>query len=147
MLPKRRQGCLFVFNHDGFKIFYKKELGDLITKIIHPELVAITEFKGTIANPGKTKGTAKIVIKLEDMAKMNNGDILVAGMTRPEHLPAMKKAGAIITNDGGITCHAAIVARELNIPCIIGTRIASHVLKDGDMVEVDANQGIVKIIK
>ncbi|MBU4375310.1 hypothetical protein KKH38_02310, partial [Patescibacteria group bacterium] len=68
-------------------------------------------------------------------------------MTRPEHLMGMKKAGAIITDDGGITCHAAIIARELGIPCIIGTKIATKVLKDGDFVEVDAERGIVKILK
>ncbi|MBU3965123.1 hypothetical protein KKA96_01965, partial [Patescibacteria group bacterium] len=68
-------------------------------------------------------------------------------MTRPEHLMGMKKAGAIITDDGGITCHAAIIARELGIPCIIGTKIATKVLKDGDLAEVDADKGVVKIIK
>ena len=57
-------------------------------------------------------------------------------MTRPEHLPGMRKAAAIVTDDGGITCHAAIVSRELGIPCIIGTRVATQVLKDGEMVEV-----------
>jgi len=59
----------------------------------------------------------------------------------------MKEAGAIITDEGGITCHAAIVSRELGIPCIIGTKIATKVLKDGDIVEVDAGKGVVKIIK
>ena len=59
----------------------------------------------------------------------------------------MKKAAAIVTDDGGLTCHAAIVARELKTPCVVGTKIATKVLKDGDMVEVDANKGIVKKIK
>ncbi len=68
-------------------------------------------------------------------------------MTDPDFLPAMKKASAIITDEGGITCHAAIVSRELKIPCIIGTRIATKVLKDGDLVEVDANKGIEMVTK
>jgi pyruvate,water dikinase len=68
-------------------------------------------------------------------------------MTRPEYVPLMKKAAGIITDEGGITCHAAIVSRELKIPCVIGTKIATKVLKDGDMVEVDADKGIVKILK
>lgn len=59
----------------------------------------------------------------------------------------MKKASAIVTDDGGITCHAAIVARELKTPCVVGTKIATHVLKDGDMVEVDADKGSVRIVK
>ena len=59
----------------------------------------------------------------------------------------MKRASAIVTDEGGITCHAAIIARELKVPCVIGTKIATQVLNDGDLVEVNANQGIVKILK
>ncbi len=78
---------------------------------------------------------------------MKKGDILVTGSTGPEMILACKKAGAIITEEGGITSHAALVSREFRIPCIIGTKIATKVLKDGDLVEVDAERGIVKIIK
>ena len=67
-------------------------------------------------------------------------------MTRPEYVTAMKKAAAIVTDEGGITCHAAIVARELGIPCIIGTKVATKTLKDGEMVEVRANHGYVRVI-
>ena len=81
------------------------------------------------------------------MHKISVGDILVSPMTRPDFVPAMKKAVAFITDEGGITCHAAIVAREMKKPCIIGTKIATQLLKDGMEVEVDANKGIVKIIK
>ncbi|MEY2664432.1 MAG: hypothetical protein RIT04_240, partial [Candidatus Parcubacteria bacterium] len=76
-----------------------------------------------------------------------DGSVLVTSMTRPEFVPLMKKAIAIVTDEGGITCHAAIVSRELKKPCIIGTKVATQVLKDGDMVEVDANSGIVRILK
>jgi pyruvate,water dikinase len=68
-------------------------------------------------------------------------------MTTPDFVPAMRKAVAIITDEGGITCHAAIVSRELGKPCIIGTKIATKALKDGDVVEVDADNGVVRIIK
>ncbi len=68
-------------------------------------------------------------------------------MTSPDYILAMEKAAGFITDEGGLTCHAAIVAREMNKPCLIGTKIATKVLKDGDMVEVDAAKGIVKIIK
>jgi pyruvate,water dikinase len=74
------------------------------------------------------------------------GEILVTGMTRPEFVPLMRRAAAIVTDEGGITCHAAIVSRELNKPCIIGTKFATHILKDGDEVLVDANQGIITIL-
>ena len=67
-------------------------------------------------------------------------------MTRPDYIIGIKKAAAIVTNEGGITCHAAIVSRELGIPCIIGTKIATEVFKDGDLVEVNANHGVVKKI-
>ncbi|MBU3906524.1 phosphoenolpyruvate synthase, partial [Patescibacteria group bacterium] len=79
--------------------------------------------------------------------KMEKVDILVAGMTSPEFIIVMKKAKAIITDHGGMTSHAAIVSRELGVPCIVGTKIATQVLKDGDLVEVDADQGVIKIIK
>ena len=68
-------------------------------------------------------------------------------MTRAEFVPLMKKAAAIITDEGGITCHAAILARELQKPCVIGTKVATISLKDGDLVEVNANEGAVRIIK
>ena len=73
--------------------------------------------------------------------------ILVTPMTRPEIVPYLKKCVGIVTNEGGITCHAAIVAREMKIPCVVGTKVATQVLSDGDFIEVDAVQGIVRIIK
>jgi len=74
-------------------------------------------------------------------------DIIVAVMTRPDYVPAMKKAAAIITDEGGITCHAAIISRELKKPCVIGTKIATQVLNDGDLVEVDADEGVVRVLE
>ena len=79
-----------------------------------------------------------------DGSSFQVGEILVTGMTRPEFLPVMKKALAFITDAGGILSHAAIVARELKKPCIIGTHIATRLLKNGDLVEVDANNGVIK---
>ncbi len=102
------------------------------------------ELTGSCACAGKVKGIVRIINSIEDMSKMEYGDILVAWATNPAIVPAMKKAAAIVTNEGGLTCHAAIVSRELNIPCIVGTKIATEVLKDGDIVEVDADNGIVK---
>lgn len=104
----------------------------------------ISEINGMPARAGLAKGSVKIVDKVDDMKKMEEGDILVSQATSPDLMPAIKKASAIVTNEGGITCHAAIVSRELGIPCVVGTRIAAEVFKDGDMVNVDANQGIIK---
>ncbi|HLB51034.1 MAG TPA: PEP-utilizing enzyme, partial [Patescibacteria group bacterium] len=79
--------------------------------------------------------------------ELQRGEILVTAMTTPDYLPAMHQAAAFITDEGGITCHAAIVARELKKPCIIGTKIATQVLKDGMLVEIDADNGIVRIVE
>jgi phosphohistidine swiveling domain-containing protein len=103
---------------------------------------------GQVAYKGKSKGIVRIVIDpLKYSGPFADGDILVTGMTRPEFLPLMKKAGSFVTDAGGILSHAAIVAREMKKPCIIGTKIATKVLKDGDMIEVDAEKGVVKIIQ
>lgn len=104
----------------------------------------IKEIKGQVAYPGKVKGIVKYVNTPEMMKKMNDGDILIAYATQPNLLPAMRKAAAFVTDFGGITCHAAIVAREWKIPCIIGTKNATKILKDGDLVEVDAEKGVVR---
>ena len=101
------------------------------------------QLKGHIAYPGVVEGTVRIILSENDFHKMQEGDILVTWMTRPEFLPVIKKASAIITNEGGITSHAAIIARELKKPCVIATKTATKVLKDGDLVEVDAKKGIV----
>ncbi len=109
--------------------------------------VSVTEFQGTCACSGKAKGRVKIVNSAEEIHKMEEGDIMVSHTTYPSLVPAMKKAAAIITEDGGITCHAAIVSRELGTPCVTGIKTATSVLKDGDEVEVDAGEGIVRKIK
>jgi pyruvate,water dikinase len=106
----------------------------------------VKELKGQTACIGKVKGRVKIINTPDDMMKMKEGDILVSFATNPNLMPAIRKASAIITDEGGLTCHAAIVSRELNIPCVVGLKIITQVLKDGDLVEVNANKGIVKII-
>jgi phosphohistidine swiveling domain-containing protein len=103
--------------------------------------------KGQTAYKGKARGEVKIVYGPKQIFKVNDGDVIVSSMTMPDVLPAMKKASAFVTDEGGVMCHAAIIARELKKPCIIGTKIATKVLCDGDLVEVDAHKGVVKIIK
>ncbi len=106
----------------------------------------VKEIKGNSASKGFVKGKVRIVFDATKDVEFEEGDILVTSMTRPEFVPLMKKAGGIITNEGGITCHAAIVSRELKKPCVIGTKIATQVLKNGMEIELDANIGIIKII-
>ncbi len=114
--------------------------------IQRPQTTDVNEFYGDCSYPGIITGTVKIVNVHEDMAKMEEGNILVSNVTTPDLMPAIRKAAAIVTDMGGITCHASIVSRELGIPCIVGTNIATKVLKNGDWIEVNANHGRVKIL-
>ena len=102
-----------------------------------------TEVIGRVACKGSAKGTAAIVHGVKDLGKVKVGSVLVAVTTHPDYVSAMRKAVAIVTDEGGITSHAAIVAREFGIPCIVGCANASKLLKDGDVVEVDAIEGKV----
>lgn len=110
-------------------------------------------FTGQTGNKGLYRGRVKKIdfsgetdIVAETMA-MNKGDVLVSDSTGPEMILACKKAGAIVTDEGGVISHAAIVSRELGIPSVIGTKVASALLKDGDIVEVDANTGVVRVLE
>ena len=127
---------------------YKEKVKIFLDKNVYKEKFGKqNEIKGQIAQPGKVKGRVKLVFGPQHNKKLSEGNILVSVATSPQLLPAMKRASAFITDIGGITCHAAIVAREMKKPCIIGTKIATKVLKDGDLVEVDADKGVVKILK
>lgn len=104
------------------------------------------EIKGQVAFKGRVTGRVRIVKRKDQVEQTLEGEIVVSPMTTPDMIPAMKKAAAFVTDEGGITCHAAIIAREMQKPCIIGTKVATKILKDGDMVEVDAESGVVKIL-
>jgi pyruvate,water dikinase len=99
--------------------------------------------KGDTASAGVYSGPVKVVNAISELNKVLKGDILVTVMTTPDMVPAMERAGAIVTNEGGLTCHAAIVAREMGTPCIVGTEHATQVLKDGQIITVHASKGIV----
>lgn len=98
---------------------------------------------GAPASPGIGSGEVKIIRKNKEISKIKDGDVLVAKMTSPDYVPAMKKASAIITDEGGLTSHAAIVSRELGIPCVVGTKEATTKLKEGVIVTVDGEIGEV----
>ncbi|MDP2638639.1 MAG: PEP-utilizing enzyme [Candidatus Azambacteria bacterium] len=86
----------------------------------------------------------KIVLDEKDFSKVKKGDILVTKETNSDFLPVIIKAKALVTDFGGILCHAAIIAREFKIPCIVGTKIATQIIKTGDVIEIDANKGTIK---
>lgn len=121
-----------------------KVIKNILEKKDHSD---IQDFRGLTASTGKARGRAKIVTSVKDIYKVQLGDILVAVMTRPDYIAGIKKAAALVTDEGGVTCHAAIIARELDIPCIIGTKFGTKILKDGDLIEVNANHGWIRKLK
>lgn len=146
-----RLSC-YIAENGKIKVFQGKEAKKIVKELERNsgkevKIEGIKELKGMMAYKGKVTGSVKIVLVAKDVSKLKPGDILVSSATNPDLIMAMKKAAAIVTDTGGIISHAAIVSRELKKPCIVGTKIATKVLKDGDLVEVDANKGIVKILK
>jgi len=144
---KRRTEALLFSDIKGIHLVLGKEYEKIKKKISDfPSLKPQSELKGIGASPGKVQGEILIVKKIKD-AQNKKDFIIVTPMTTPDLVPAVKKAKAIITDEGGLTCHAAIVSREMQKPCIVGTKIATKVFKSGDRVELDANRGIVRKLK
>jgi phosphohistidine swiveling domain-containing protein len=144
-LEERSRGMFYT----GDEVIVGKNLGVELEKIgyeLEPEEdhSNVESVNGTPAFKGRVRGVARIVMRLPDAEKVREGDVLVAPMTSPDFVPAMKRASAFVTDEGGVTCHAAIVAREFAKPCVVGTKIATKAFKDGDIVEVDAENGVVK---
>lgn len=119
---------------------YKKYYQIFVPKIKKKAIM----IKGRSAYPGAVKGRVRVILVAKDIVKFKQGEILVTISSNPVLMPAIKKASAIISDEGGITCHAAIISRELKIPCIIGTKTATKLLKTGNFIEIDAEKGIVK---
>lgn len=143
------KSVVHVKTFNKIEVFLGRE-AEAFIKNNKPQEQAVSQnavIKGFVASSGKVTGIVKIVNNVKDIHKIFKGDILVAAQTIPQYLPAMAKAAAFVTDIGGITSHAAIVAREMKKPCIIGTKIASKILRDGDIIEVDAEKGEVRKIK
>ncbi len=143
---ERESSNAFLYIDGDLVIISGKEVEALKKIFLASDSQNIKSFKGNIACKGLAQGKVRIVLGPKQVLKFEHNEILVSPETTPDFVPAMKKAVAIITDQGGVTSHAAIVSRELGKPCIIGTKIATQVLKDGDLVEVDADKGIVKRI-
>lgn len=142
-LKLRSRGILYHLRPGKLDILYDAEQLSQAKKGLEARYKT-NKLIGVCVCKGKARGPVKIIAHSDDLKKIEKGDIFVAKYTFPTFTPAMIKSAAIVTDDGGITSHAAIVSREFKIPCIVGTKIATKVLKDGDMVEVDAEKGIVR---
>ncbi len=154
-----RQKSFVLYSEDENVIEIQgKEKENILERFKEDDHTQKTEFKGTIANKGHVIAKVRVILaeldqdynlfikKLHSM-EMEPGDILVTETTSPDFVPLMKKAGGIIANQGGLNSHAAIISRELGVPCLVGTYHATDILKTGDLVELDANNGIVRIVE
>ncbi|MEA3249507.1 MAG: PEP-utilizing enzyme [Patescibacteria group bacterium] len=151
-LRKREHNSVYLGKEE--KILLGKEADKYVDLMVGKEEAQVAKngqlrmLEGMTACLGRTgdwvRGKVKIINVSEDMDKMEDGDILISVTTTPDILPAMKKASAIVTDHGGITCHAAVVSRELDIPCLIAVKYATKVFKDGDAVIVCPRHGYIK---
>ena len=144
LVKERQKGCAVVYNKDGYAVFTRAELEGIDLSNFFKDYEGIKEVKGAPASPGKVQGPVKVILGSDQFSNFVEGDILITNQTTPDFVPLMKKAKAIIAEQGGITSHAAIVSRELGIPCVVGVKDAMRIFKDGEQVEVDASVGIVR---
>ncbi len=147
ILEDRRNQSVFYYSKNGKHVFSHNDAKKIIKYLESGKKGTIQELSGICASPGTLVGRIRLIKTASEINSIRKGEILVTGMTTPDYLVAMKKAAAIITDEGGMTCHAAIVSRELGIPCIVGTKNATTILHDGDIVELHAVNGVIKIIK
>lgn len=143
LILRRGKGCIVLWYKDEYQIITDQIIIEKLDALTRQKIETTNFVKGFSASKGKVRGPVRIVESIQDIGKVILGDIMVSVMTRPDYLPGMEKAVAFVTDEGGITCHAAIVAREMNKPCVIATKNATKIFKDNDMVEVDADRGIV----
>ena len=145
-LGQRREKSLILGTPEGYTYVTGEEADEIESFLYHVSehdadtIVGVTAFKGVVT------GAARIVQDPKSVGTFDDGDILVTGMTHVDYLPIVKRASAIVTDAGGILSHAAIIARELQKPCVIGTKNATKLIKDGDTIRVDADNGTVTII-
>lgn len=149
-ISKRMKNCLIVWegDKDSYEIYTGKEAIQKEKQLFSSKdsVHEITEIEGMTANTGRVRGYVHVTMSAKEAKNIKKGEILVTSMTSPDFIVGIKNATAIITNEGGVTCHAAIISREFGIPCVIGTKIATQILKTGDYVEVDGVHGVVRVL-
>ncbi|MFH1276174.1 MAG: PEP-utilizing enzyme [Candidatus Woesearchaeota archaeon] len=148
-INKRAKENAFVYSNCEIDVFTGEKMKNYLAKEIEEEekLKDLNEVTGETAHPGIVRGKVRILQDIDKISEFQEGEILFAADTNPAHVPAMKKAAAIVTNEGGMLSHAAIVSREMRKPCVIGTKYGTKVFKTGEDVEVDANKGVVRRVK
>lgn len=148
-LRERYEGGLFITTEDGEHTIIRGPQAEALKEELEEQLTQAAMgsylISGTMASPGYVKARARIVLGKADFADFQEGEVLVTSMTRPEFYPLMRKAAAVVTDEGGASCHA-LHARELGIPCITGTQHATKRIEDGAEIEVRADHGTIKIV-
>jgi phosphoenolpyruvate synthase/pyruvate phosphate dikinase len=146
LLKERRKGYMFLAEPEKNTILSGTPLAKAKKQISVREIKSTTEISGMCAYPGRVSGKVFVLKSKKDLGKIQPNTILVTPSTTVDYVPHLRKVSAIITNEGGVLSHASVISRELRIPCVIGTKIATEVLKTGDRVEVDAINGKVTIL-
>ncbi len=145
-VEERVKQSLILAVPNKYAIYLGEEAQKFEDNYLAPKQNNTNEFKGRVACLGLAKGKVKVVLGPADFDKLKKGDILVVANTSPDFVPILRRAAAIVAEDGGITAHVSLVSREFGIPCVVGIPHITAMLKDGDLVEVDANKGIVRKI-
>ena len=147
IMDRTKNGYAYLIAPHGSFLVTGEEVDELQDIVIpKEEKKEIKELKGQVAFKGKVRGIARVILDRRDANELKEGEILVTTMTSPEFVPAMKISSGVITNEGGILCHAAIMSRELRKPCVIGTKIATDLIKTGQEIILDANSGIITLL-
>lgn len=144
---KWRETAVIITLNGRVKVLWNKEADNFFRREYKKQAVLPTELAGVVVFGGLARGRVHVALNEEDFKKTPRNAVLVCSMTRYTVVPYLNRVRAIVTDQGGIACHAAIMAREFKVPTITGTSNATDVFKTGDLVEVDANKGIVRKLK
>lgn len=142
-IKERMHECVFDLQKDNYQVLVGKLVQELLATIKQTHNQSLTLVRGMATFPGKVTGVVRVVHVLKDLQQFKRDEVFVGKVTSPDLISVFSKAAAVITDEGGLTSHAAIVSREMKVPCIVGTKLATKVFKTGDRVEVDTERGIV----
>lgn len=146
-VKQRAKAYLLLTNNGQTNEYFLNEINLILEKELARSIEETSsELRGQVANNGISKGKAVVVLTEKDYFKIKSNCILITSMTKPSVVSFLSKVKAIVTDDGGALCHASIISRELKLPCIVGTKRATEIFKDGDLLEVDATNGVVRKI-
>jgi phosphohistidine swiveling domain-containing protein len=145
-IAERRRGFAMTLHDRAVSVMTEQVLQSWAASRCEQNSPPVREVRGLTAYRGIVTGRARVIMSAAEQDSVNPGDILVVPMTTPDYLPSMQKAAAFVTDEGGVICHAAIIARELKKPCVIGTKKATSVFKTGDRIEVDGFTGVVRLL-